>query len=116
MNNTQDKQFLALELTKIKFQNVTNVINKTQIYETYEYNLKRLCGLMKEIDMVSSLKSELEKVQEKNLKFESITRDSGEEITNEILEMLDECKGDMEPYVYERIVTKIMSYKGSQTI
>lgn len=114
MNKVQDKQFLALELTKIKFQNVTNVINKTQIYETYEYNLKRLCGLMKEIDMVSSLKNELEKVQEKNLKFESITHNPAKETMQEILDIIATAQGDMEPYVYDAIANRILPYLDNQ--
>lgn len=113
MNKVQDKQFLALELTKIKYQNIKTIASE-DIFNTYEYNLKSLCGLLESTDTILSLKNEIEKLQEKISKNKNITRDPMKTFAQDILDIITMAKGDMEPHVYDIIESKILPYLDNQ--
>lgn len=112
MENTNivDKIYLALELTKLKFNN-TKPSDKSEIYTSFEYFLKRLTGI-EDLSIVDKLKDEnntlhtlyedlKEKVKNDTIKKQKI---------NDLLSIVESNKGDMEPRVYDLLVTNLKTW------
>lgn len=106
-NDLKDKQYLALELTKICYGNKGEEYADDIIYETYENNLKKLTDTIDEIETVATLKNEINKLQRENKRLELINQDNLTPFANDIMNVLVGAKGDMEPYVYDSIVNII---------
>ena len=106
-NNIVDKVYLALELTRL--WNIKEA-SREAIMKTFNYFLSELTG----IDDIAA-------IDELNKKLESVTNDYNdlkknmESIINErvnykkdiLSSILENAKGDMEPYVYESL-TKLI--------
>ena len=106
-NNIVDKVYLALELTRL--WNIKEASRK-DIMETFNYFLNELTGI-----------EDIAIIDELNKKLESVTNDYNdlkknmESIINERINykkdvlhsILENAKGDMEPYVYESL-TKLI--------
>ena len=104
MNNRQDEQFIALELTKIKYPETGKPnYNREEIFDTYEYNIKRLTGTIDEVETIITLKKQLEKLQIENTNYKEYNQYAVKNLCEQILKALENCKKDMEPYVYKGI-------------
>lgn len=101
-NDLQDKRFLALELTKISFNDKTKCTQKN-VFDTYSYFLLQLTDTLDKIDTISSLITEITKLREENKQLKDNNRDVLEPFCETLLKILDDCKGDMEPYVYKAL-------------
>lgn len=112
MENTNmvDKIYLALELTKLKFNNTTNS-DKSEIYTSFEYFLKELTGI-EDICVVDKLKDENKTLHAlyDDLKAKAATTDLRKEKINKLIEILNNCKGDMELYVYNHIMKTLETW------
>lgn len=104
MNDLQDKQYLALELTKIAYSSTGSYEDK-DIYESYKYYLNELTGLVQDITTVQELKKEIGKLQGL-LKIATDNPEHGKKL-HRLIDVVNQCKGDMEPYVYECLMTEI---------
>lgn len=112
MENTNivDKIYLALELTKLKFTN-TKPSDNSDIYTSFEYFLKRLTGI-EDLSIIDKLKDEnntlhtlyedlKEKVKSNTIKKQKI---------NDLLSIVESNKGDMEPRIYNLLVTNLKTW------
>lgn len=105
MNDLQDKQYLALELTKMMFQNTNGVLDRSVVYENYNYFLNELTGLVQDITTVQELKKEISKLQGL-LRIATDNPKHGKKL-HRLIDVINQCKGDMEPYVYECLMAEI---------
>lgn len=105
MNEIQDKQYLALELTKIKHQTITEKTERNNIMEDYWYFLESLTEVFEKLARVE----ELEKENEKLRGLLKLKTDDPERVKKlqRIADVINQCKGDMEPYVYECLMAEI---------
>ena len=110
-NDIQDKQYLALELTKICYGNKGEEYADDTIFDTYEHNLRKLTNTFDEIETISSLKNEIDKLQEENKRLKKNNQDNLKPLINDMLTIAKGCQGDMEPYVYESIVSNCKRYE-----
>lgn len=101
-NDLKDKQFIALELTKI-----AQPPTKDEIYKAYEYFLKQIMEITDNIDTINSLKNEINKLQKENERLKSNNQDILGPFCEELMFGLNSAKGDMEPYVYSSLVNII---------
>lgn len=102
-NELQDKQYLALELTKILFSDKVKH-NQEQVFKTYQYFLLNVTNIYGTIDTFLFLKNENERLQKENNEFKSNNRADFEKFTEDIRRFVEENKGDMEPYVYSSLI------------
>ena len=104
-NETQDKQYLALELTKIKYPANTPAVCYTNedIINTYQYFLKQTMEITDSIETVTTLKNEIDKLQKENERFKADNQVAIKRLCEDIMNVLVGAKGDMEPYVYSLI-------------
>lgn len=106
-NNVVDKVYLALELTRL--WNIKEASRK-DIMKTYNYFLNELTGI-DNIGVIDELNKELEEITnkyndlEKNM--ESIINERVNYKKDVLYSILENAKGDMEPYVYESL-TKLI--------
>ena len=106
-NNIVDKVYLALELTRL--WNIKEA-NRKDIMETFNYFLNELTGI-DDIGIIDELNKELENITnkyndlEKNM--ESIINERVNYKKDVLSSILENTKGDMEPYVYESL-TKLI--------
>lgn len=112
MENTNviDKFYLALELTKLKFNNTTNS-DKSEIYTSFEYFLKELTGI-EDLSVVDKLKDENDTLHAlyEDLK-EKVKNDTiKEKKINDLLNIIESNRGDMEPRVYNLLVTNLKTW------
>lgn len=112
MENTNivDKIYLALELTKLKFNNTTNS-DKSEIYTSFEYFLKELTGI-EDLSVVDKLKDENNTLHAlyEDLK-EKVKNDTiKEKKINDLLNIIESNRGDMEPRVYNLLVTNLKTW------
>lgn len=107
-NNTQDKQYLALELTKILFNDKIKY-KPEDVYATYTYFLIQLCELTDTVETVSTLKNEIDKLQKENERLKKNNQDILKPFCEELMFTITSAKGDMEPYVYGSLVNIIKS-------
>lgn len=105
MNDIQDKQYLALELTKIKHQSITDEIDRRDIMEDYWYFLEDLTSVFEKVVRVEELERENEKLRG----LLKLKTDDPERVKKlqRITDVINQCKGDMEPYVYECLMAEI---------
>ena len=112
MENTNiiDKFYLALELTKLKFNNTTNS-DKSEIYTSFEYFLKELTGI-EDLSVVDKLKDENNTLHAlyEDLK-EKVKNDTiKEKKINDLLNIIESNRGDMEPRVYNLLITNLKTW------
>ena len=112
MENTNiiDKFYLALELTKLKFNNTTNS-DKSEIYTSFEYFLKELTGI-EDLSVVDKLKDENNTLHAlyEDLK-EKVKNDTiKEKKINDLLNIIESNRGDMELRVYNLLVTNLKTW------
>ena len=105
MNEMQDKQYLALELTKLTVANYDGFVCNEIIMKNYYYILNDLTGVMDKIEKLQELEKEIEKLQGL-LKIATDNPKHGEKL-HRLIDVLNQCKGDMESYVYECLMAEI---------
>lgn len=105
MNDIQDKQYLALELTKLTVANYNDFVCNEKIMENYYYILNDLTGVMDKIEKLQELEKEIEKLQGL-LKIATDNLNHGKKL-HRLIDVINQCKGDMEPYVYECLMAEI---------
>lgn len=122
MSNTSvvDKVYLALELTKIRYNGLLNNDTKDigmdkNILETYLYYIEELTGIaLDEIEDIPKLKNKLEDLQERYAMlcdtFEVRVSETIKNNNKQALECLDAYKGDMENTVYLEL-KRLLEYK-----
>lgn len=122
MSNTSvvDKVYLALELTKIRYNGLLNNDTKDMgmdknILETYLYYIEELTGItLDEIEDIPKLKTKLEELQERYSMvcdtFEVRVSDTIKNNNKQVLECLETYKGDMEHTVYLEL-KRLLEYK-----
>lgn len=107
MNDLQDKQYLALELTKIKCDKINNngIYSRENIMEDYWYFLESLTEVFEKVARLE----ELEKENEKLRGLLKLKTDDPERVKKlqRITDVINHCKGDMEPYVYQQLMDEI---------
>lgn len=105
MNEMQDKQYLALELTKIKYQTLPEKVRRGDIMSDYLYFLNDLTGILDKSEQIEELVKENEKLKEL-LRIATNNPEQGKKL-HRLIDVLNQCKGDMEPYVYECLMAEI---------
>ena len=107
MDEIQDKQYLALELTKIKCDKINNngIYGRENIMEDYWYFLESLTEVFEKVAKVEELEKEIEKLQVL-LKLATENPNHGKKL-HRLIDVVNQCKGDMEPYVYECLMAEI---------
>ena len=105
MNDLQDKQYLALELTKLMFQNTNGIPDRSVMYENYKYFLNELTGVFNVGVNVMQLQMEIQTLQKK-LSERMENSDTNIKLQR-LIDVINQCKGDMEPYVYECLMAEI---------
>lgn len=110
-NDIQDKQYIALELTKIAYPPILQSYGTSvqDIYKSYEYFLKQTMEITDSIETVSSLKNEINKLRIENERFKADNQAIVKRLCEDIMSVLVAAKGDMEPYVYSSISNIIKS-------
>lgn len=108
MNEMQDKQYLALELTKIKCDKINNngIYGRENIMEDYWYFLESLTEVFEKVEKVEELEKEVEALKEFIASKMGKQEDNGLKL-HRLIDVINQCKGDMEPYVYECLMTEI---------
>lgn len=106
MNNTQDKQYLALELTKILFSDKEE-LSVSNIATCYGSMLKEITGTIESVEEITGLKKRITELQERNEKLMKENVDVLRPFGERLLDVLQETKKDMEPYVYSILTTMI---------
>lgn len=107
MNEIQDKQYLALELVKLAYPS-NSVWDDDMIFNSYQKQLERLTGLTQDLEIMKSLQEEIERLQ-------GLIRIQAEKTENpledlklyRVKQIIDDGKGDMEPYIYDAIIKVI---------
>ena len=105
MNETQDKQYLALELTKITFEHSEGYAKRKDVMENYWYFLEDLTGVFEKVARVEELEKENERMR--ILLSERVEYPDPSVKLHRLIDVLNQCKGDMEPYVYECLMAEI---------
>lgn len=105
MNEMQDKQYLALELTKITFEHSEGYAKRKDVMENYWYFLEDLTGVFEKVARVEELEKENERLQGL-LKIATDNPNHGKKL-HRLIDVVNQCKGDMEPYVYECLMAEI---------
>ena len=105
MNDMQDKQYLALELTKITVEHSEGYTERRDVMENYWYFLEDLTGVFEKISRVEELEKEIEQLRG----LLKLKTDDPERVKKlqRIADVINQCKGDMEPYVYECLMAEI---------
>lgn len=106
MEEMQDKQYLALELTKIKYQSITEKTDRSDMMSDYWYFLESLTGVFEQVAQVEQLKRENERLQGL-LKIATENPNNHGKKLHRLIDVINQCKGDMEPYVYECLMAEI---------
>lgn len=105
MNEMQDKQYLALELTKIKYQSITEKTDRSDMMSDYWYFLESLTEVFEKIARLEELEKEVEALKE-FIASKMEKQDNGKKL-HRLIDVVNQCKGDMEPYVYECLMAEI---------
>jgi hypothetical protein len=106
----QDKQYLALELTKIKCDKTNNngIYGRENIMEDYRYFLESLTEVFEKVEKVEKLEKEVEALKE-FIASKMEKQDHGATKLHRLIDVINQCKGDMEPYVYGCLMAEIQS-------
>ena len=111
-DNVIDKVYLALELTRLYIpeRHKDSIFNKEFVKDTFDYFVSELTGI-ENISNYDDIVSEREKYKKM---YEDLTRDVDNRVNGiieyklkAIKQTLDQCKGDMEPYVYKSLIELI---------
>lgn len=102
-----DKVYVALELTKISYNNRENIINE-EVYNTFNSYMSLLCDTkLEELDKIKEYKRKIIGLQQENFKLQNEFNDKLDEIMErtfmEANKILDSSKQDMEVYVYNNL-------------
>jgi len=106
MNEIQDKQYLALELTKITFEHNEGYAKRKDVMENYNYFLNELTGVLNKAVQIEQLKKEIERLQGL-ISIQVEKQDRGATKLHRLIDVVNQCKGDMEPYVYDTLMHEI---------
>lgn len=100
----QDRQYLALELTKIYYQGDRIPINTSGVMDTYRFYLNNLSELLNNSETIKQLQCEIDKLNEEiaRLNTEKINNTIDFKL-NQIKDIITNGKSDMEPYIYNQI-------------
>ena len=105
MNEMQDKQYLALELTKITFEHSEGHAKRKDVMENYWYFLEDLTGVYEKIAKLEELEKENERMR---ISLAERMGNSNLSVKlHRLIDVVNQCKGDMEPYVYECLMNEI---------
>lgn len=104
---TQDKQYLALELTKIKYQSMTDKTDRSDIMCDYWYFLESLTDVFEKVARLEELEKENERMR--ILLAERVENPDNSVKLHRLIDVINQCKGDMEPYVYQQLMAEIQS-------
>ena len=107
-NNIQDKQFMALELTKILYGD-NKGLNTENIYTSYTYFLKQLTETFDELETIDAIKNELDKLRKENERYKNDNQADITRLCEDIMCIITGARGDMEPYVYNSLTNIIKS-------
>ena len=105
MNDIQDKQYLALELTKIKYQVMAEKIDRSDMMSDYWYFLESLTSVFEKVARVEELEKDNERMR--ILLSERVEYPDPSIKLHRLIDVINQCKGDMEPYVYECLMAEI---------
>lgn len=105
MDEMQDKQYLALELTKITLEHSEGYAKRKDVMENYWYFLEDLTGVFEKVARAEELEKEIEKLQGL-LKIATNNPNHSKKL-HRLIDVVNQCKGDMEPYVYECLMAEI---------
>ena len=105
-SDLKDKQYLALELTKILYSDKAE-LTQENIYESYDCFLKQLTNLFENTETILFLKNQVEQLQKENLEFKANNRAHFEKNVNNLLLYLESEKGNMEPVTYNTLTQLI---------
>ena len=107
-NDIRDKQYLALELTKIKCDKINNkgIYGRDNIMEDYWYFLESLTEVFEKVAKLEELEKEVERLQGL-IRIQVEKQDHGATKLHRLIDIINQCKGDMEPYVYECLMAEI---------
>ena len=106
MNDIQDKQYLALELTKITFEHSDGYAKRKEVMDNYNYFLNELTGVLDKAVQTEELEQEIERLQGL-IRIQAEKQDCGATKLHRLIDVINQCKGDMEPYVYECLMAEI---------
>ena len=107
MEEMQDKQYLALELTKIKHQSMTDKTDRSDIMCDYWYFLESLTEVFEKVARLEELEKENERMR--ILLAERVENSNLSIKLHRLVDVVNQCKGDMEPYVYQQLMAEIQS-------
>lgn len=112
-NDMYNISYLALELTKIYMQyrnGDVGIFNATTVIDTYNHYIKELLGVEDTVNYAHVVE-ELEETRKayNNLRDELKNKATmmSQSKLEQIKEILEQSKGDMEPYVYESLIKLI---------
>lgn len=105
-SDLQNKQFVALELTKILFNDKVKY-QKEAVYSAYQYFLLNATNLYEVIDTFELLKSENDKLQKEINDLKANNQDILTPFKTQIIKLVNDSRGDMEPYVYTTLVNTL---------
>ena len=110
-NNVVDKIYVALELTKVRYDKGSEYTSDENVLETFNHYVKELTGL----ENIHEFFETKEKLEEYKIEYDRLVKNIDERVHdltvykfNQIREFIQTTKGDMEPYVYEEL-TKMIS-------
>ena len=109
-NNAMDIAYIALELTRIYVENRPkdkDIFNRETVNDAFNYYLADLLNI-ENLDKFKEMERELESITEKynNLRenTETIIEEKVSYKKDVLKHILDNAKGDMEPYVYQSLI------------
>lgn len=109
-NNAMDIAYIALELTRIYVENrpkENKIFNRETVNDAFDYYLADLLNI-ENLDKFKEMERELEDVTEKyndlRENMETIIEEKAAYKKDVLKHILDNAKGDMEPYVYESLI------------
>lgn len=105
MNEMQDKQYLALELTKITLEHSEGHAKRKDVMENYWYFLEDLTGVFEKVAQLEELEKDNERMR--ILLSERVEYPDPSVKLHRLIDVVNQCKGDMEPYVYECLMAEI---------
>ena len=108
---TMDIAYIALELTRIYMDNrakLTNgILNRETVSEAYNYYMKDLLGVEDIVNYAQVVEELEETKQAYNILRDELKNKAtimSQSKLEQIKEILEQSKGDMEPYVYESLI------------
>lgn len=108
IDEIRDKQYLALELTKITFEHSEGYAKRKEVMQNYWYFLEDLTGVFEKIAKLEELEKEVERLQGL-ISIQVEKQDRGATKLHRLIDVVNQCKGDMEPYVYECLMAEIQT-------